>query len=164
MANPELWRRYCNLLCTVPELGLTLDVSRMTFDDAFLAKMEPAMRAAFTAMEGLERGDIANPDENRMVGHYWLRAPELAPTGEIAAEIKGTQPDRLGRALAGIARCELLRDRAKEALKQTRSALFYLPRDPEVLLVADRARERPCLPVVGQLVVGHSPGRRSISL
>ena len=29
----------------------------------------------------LEKGAIANPDENRMVGHYWLRAPERAPIG-----------------------------------------------------------------------------------
>ena len=36
-------------------------------------------------MDALEKGAIANPDENRMVGHYWLRDPELAPTPEIAA-------------------------------------------------------------------------------
>jgi glucose-6-phosphate isomerase len=30
-------------------------------------------------MEALEKGAIANPDENRMVGHYWLRNPDLAP-------------------------------------------------------------------------------------
>jgi glucose-6-phosphate isomerase len=90
MTNADLWRRYCDLLCTVPELGLALDVSRMTFDDGFLAKMEPSMQSAIKAMEGLERGDIANPDENRMVGHYWLRAPERAPTAEIAFAIRDT--------------------------------------------------------------------------
>jgi glucose-6-phosphate isomerase len=90
MTSKDLWRRYCQLLCPVPELGLTLDVSRMTFDDAFLARMEPAMKSAFAAMDDLERGAIANPDENRMVGHYWLRAPEKAPTAEIAAEIRNT--------------------------------------------------------------------------
>src|SRR6476620_6696314 len=44
-------------------------------------------------MDALERGAIANPDENRMVGHYWLRAPDLAPTPEIAAEIRKTIAD-----------------------------------------------------------------------
>ena len=34
-------------------------------------------------MDALEKGAIANPDEKRMVGHYWLRAPELAPTPEL---------------------------------------------------------------------------------
>jgi tetratricopeptide (TPR) repeat protein len=56
-----------------------------------------------------------------------------------AADVKGAQPERVGRALAGIARCELLRDRAKEALKQTRAALNLLPHDPEVLLVHGEA-------------------------
>ena len=46
------------------------------------------MQQAFEAMDALERGAIANPDENRMVGHYWLRAPDLAPSAEIAAEIR----------------------------------------------------------------------------
>ena len=35
----------------------------------------------------LERGAIANPDENRMVGHYWLRASKLAPTAELTKAI-----------------------------------------------------------------------------
>jgi glucose-6-phosphate isomerase len=35
-------------------------------------------------------GGIANPDENRMVGHYWLRNPALAPTPEIRKEIEET--------------------------------------------------------------------------
>src|SRR5207344_2071223 len=67
-----------------------LDVSRMRFDDGFLERMALAMQRAFEAMDGLERGAIANPDEKRMVGHYWLRAPDRAPKSEIAAEIKAT--------------------------------------------------------------------------
>ncbi|MSP55409.1 MAG: glucose-6-phosphate isomerase [Myxococcales bacterium] len=35
--------------------------------------------AAHAAMLALEAGAIANPDEGRQVGHYWLRAPDLAP-------------------------------------------------------------------------------------
>jgi glucose-6-phosphate isomerase len=41
-------------------------------------------------MAGLEAGAIANPDEGRMVGHYWLRNPQLAPTPEIRKEIEDT--------------------------------------------------------------------------
>jgi glucose-6-phosphate isomerase len=90
MTSHDLWARYRDYLCTIPDLGLTLDVSRMTFDAAFLARMEPAMQAAFVAMEELEAGAIANPDEKRMVGHYWLRAPELAPTPEITFAVRDT--------------------------------------------------------------------------
>ena len=57
----------------------------MGFDDAFLARMAPALERAFDAMAALEAGAIANPDEDRLVGHYWLRAPELAPTPALAA-------------------------------------------------------------------------------
>ena len=38
-------------------------------------------------MTTLEAGAIANTDENRMVGHYWLRAPGLAPDPEIGQAI-----------------------------------------------------------------------------
>jgi glucose-6-phosphate isomerase len=89
----ELWQRYQQYLCRVPSLGLSLDVSRMRFDDGFLERMRAPLAAAFADMAALEKGAIANPDENRMVGHYWLRKPELAPTPAIAAEITKTIAD-----------------------------------------------------------------------
>ena len=83
----DLWDRYQQYLCSNKSLGLSVDVSRMHFDGAYLQHMEPAIQGAFQAMDQLEKGAIANPDEQRMVGHYWLRAPQLAPTPELAAEI-----------------------------------------------------------------------------
>src|SRR5439155_4963163 len=96
MSNPtpaQLWSRFQKYLCTVPSLNLSLDVSRMHFDEAFLGQMEPKMQKAFAAMDELEKGAIANPDEKRMVGHYWLRAADMAPNREIAREIKDTLAD-----------------------------------------------------------------------
>jgi glucose-6-phosphate isomerase len=93
MSTPKLWKRYKQYLCQVPALGLALDVSRMRFDDRFLERMAPSMRQAFEAMDALERGAIANPDERRMVGHYWLRAPDLAPSREITTEIRKAVED-----------------------------------------------------------------------
>jgi glucose-6-phosphate isomerase len=90
MDAAELWKRYRQYLCRVDSLDLTLDISRMHFNDSFLASMEPAMQHAFTDMDALEAGAIANPDEKRMVGHYWLRAPQLSPTKEIARDIEST--------------------------------------------------------------------------
>jgi glucose-6-phosphate isomerase len=87
MNTGELWKRYKDTLCVAPSIDLTLDVSRMAFDDAFLARMAPAMEKAFTAMEELEKGAIANPDEKRMVGHYWLRDSKRAPNPEIRKSI-----------------------------------------------------------------------------
>jgi glucose-6-phosphate isomerase len=74
-----LWDRYREYLCVQESAGITIDVSRMKFGDDFFAKMEPAMQRAFAAMDALEKGAIANPDEKRMVGHYWLRDSSLAP-------------------------------------------------------------------------------------
>ena len=94
MTPSDYWQRYLQHLCVSPALDLTLDISRMTFDDGFFNRMAPHMQAAYAAMDALEKGAIANPDEKRMVGHYWLRAPQLAPTPELTREIE--------RALAAV--------------------------------------------------------------
>jgi glucose-6-phosphate isomerase len=90
MTNEQLWQRYQENLSVVANPGLTLDISRMNFTDDFLKLMEPHMQRAFLEMAQLEGGGIANPDEGRMVGHYWLRTPGLAPSAEMAAEIEFT--------------------------------------------------------------------------
>src|SRR5262245_50067974 len=90
MTPRELWDRYCRYLCAVDVLGFRLDISRMRFPDAFPGAMEARMQAAFAEMQALEAGGIANPDEKRMVGHYWLRAPERAPSPEIRRAIEET--------------------------------------------------------------------------
>jgi glucose-6-phosphate isomerase len=93
MNAADLWKRYQHYLCSDSSIDLTLDISRMHFDDGFFAKMEPAMQRAYQAMDALEKGAIANPDEKRMVGHYWLRAPERAPTPAITKEIRDSVAD-----------------------------------------------------------------------
>jgi glucose-6-phosphate isomerase len=90
MNNATLWQRHRRYLCRVPALGLALDISRMKFPDGFLDEMALPLQKAFEAMDALERGAIANPDEKRMVGHYWLRAPELAPMPDLAKDIRET--------------------------------------------------------------------------
>jgi glucose-6-phosphate isomerase len=86
----ELFERFKNLLHHDPRLGLSIDVSRIHFAPGFFETMEPRMQAAFAAMAELEAGAIANPDEQRKVGHYWLRAPELAPDPATREAITGT--------------------------------------------------------------------------
>ncbi|MET0343692.1 MAG: glucose-6-phosphate isomerase [Polyangiales bacterium] len=84
----DLWERYQQCLCVVDSVGLTVDVSRMKFAPDFFDRMTGPLDDAFDAMAALERGAIANPDEQRMVGHYWLRAPELSPTPELKEAIE----------------------------------------------------------------------------
>ena len=86
----ELWVRFQQNYHEYPAIGLAIDVSRVNFTDDFIASMEPQMVKAFDAMDDLESGEVANPDEGRMVGHYWLRTPDLAPTPEIRKTIEET--------------------------------------------------------------------------
>ncbi len=90
MNEREQWERYRQYLCAAPDIGLRLDISRMSFEDEYLDRMADPMARALDAMVRLERGERANVDEDRMVGHYWLRAPELAPDAAIAAQIEET--------------------------------------------------------------------------
>jgi glucose-6-phosphate isomerase len=90
MSREELWGRYKDRLIYDPATEFSLDSSRLNYDDAYLARMEPKVQAALSAMAELEAGAIANPDEKRMVGHYWLRTPSIAPSAEIRAEISST--------------------------------------------------------------------------
>jgi len=89
---------YRQQLLNFPELGVSLDFSRAPAPAGFAEKMAPAIAKAFADMAALEKGAVANPDEKRMVGHYWLRAPELAPDAKIAAEVKAAV-----EAIAGFA-------------------------------------------------------------
>jgi len=91
MDSLKLWERYkINLNC-YPDLGLMLDVSRMDFPDDYFKTMEPFMLKAYRDMAELEDGALANPDEGRMVGHYWLRTPYLAPSKEISQVVERTR-------------------------------------------------------------------------
>ncbi|MGE0494986.1 MAG: glucose-6-phosphate isomerase [Vulcanimicrobiota bacterium] len=82
------WQRFQDFYFAYPEAGLTLDLSRSDLAD--LTRFDEPMAGALAAMEALEAGAVANPDEQRMVGHYWLRFPELAPEPELTAEIRET--------------------------------------------------------------------------
>ncbi|MFA5072816.1 MAG: glucose-6-phosphate isomerase [Nitrospirota bacterium] len=89
--NPlDQWNQYDHFLCTIPSVGMMIDISRMRIREDYFIRMEPKMQQAFHAMDALEAGSIANPDEHRMVGHYWLRAPERAPSNALQSEIQDT--------------------------------------------------------------------------
>ncbi|MGC1526889.1 MAG: glucose-6-phosphate isomerase [Phormidesmis sp.] len=90
MDAASLWKRYQDWLYYHEGLGIYVDISRMRFDDAFVAKLAPQFEKAFKAVDELEAGAIANPDENRMVGHYWLRDADLAPSEALKKDIVET--------------------------------------------------------------------------
>ncbi|MGI6588416.1 MAG: glucose-6-phosphate isomerase [Peptococcia bacterium] len=90
MENGYSWERYQKHLYTNEALGLSLDYSCIHFSEEYLQEMEPRIEQAFCKMQELERGELANLDEQRMVGHYWLRNAALAPRKEISTEIGQT--------------------------------------------------------------------------
>lgn len=89
----QLWNRFRELYREFPSASLAIDLSRLTFADDFLTRMAVPMAKAFGAMKELEAGAIANPDENRQVGHYWLRYPALAPDPAVREAIAATLED-----------------------------------------------------------------------
>ena len=80
------WNQFNQSFIRYPDLGFSLDFSLAPLPDTFLQSLGGQIAAAEAAMRQLEAGGIANPDEGRMVGHYWLRNSALAPA-ELQAEI-----------------------------------------------------------------------------
>ncbi len=80
------WPSYQQLL-RYPQFGFSLDLSLMDIDPDHAVSLKDRIDKAFTDMMALEAGAIANPDEGRMVGHYWLRNAALAPTPELREAI-----------------------------------------------------------------------------
>lgn len=89
----ELWQEFQRFYREFPAVGISMDFSRMDFTPDFLDRMDPAVQSALDSMEQLDKGAIANPDENRMVGHYWLRDTSYAPSDSIRLEIESTLKD-----------------------------------------------------------------------
>lgn len=90
MASDNLWNQFKERLIFDKESGFSLDTSRLRFDEQYLARLEPKMHEALNEMASLEAGAIANRDENRMVGHYWLRDVSRAPTEDLQKAITST--------------------------------------------------------------------------
>jgi glucose-6-phosphate isomerase len=86
----QLWERFQRLYFEFQAIGLATDLSRTHLAEDFYNSMNAPLQKAFAAMDQLEKGEIANPDEKRMVGHYWLRNPGLAPNAEIRRSIEQT--------------------------------------------------------------------------
>ena len=86
-------KNYAQQLLRYPQMGISLDLSKLPLTDEYLKEMQPLIERAYGDIAALESGVIANPDENRMVGHYWLRNSAIAPTAELKAAIDGPLAD-----------------------------------------------------------------------
>ena len=91
MNSSTPWLNFQNNLYANEALGFFLDYNDSGISTPDIDRMRSLFDNALQAMSKLEQGAISNPDENRQVGHYWLRNPQLAPTSHIKHEIKGSQ-------------------------------------------------------------------------
>ena len=62
MSTNSLWDRFQKYFLRYEDLGISIDISRMRFEDGFFPKMEPLAGKAVKKMAELEAGAIANPD------------------------------------------------------------------------------------------------------
>ena len=81
------WDRFCDLLWFNDQLDMWIDVSRMNLNSCDIDSIKQNFIKAILSMEEIEKGSIANKDENRLVGHYWLRSPDMAPTEDLTNAI-----------------------------------------------------------------------------
>ncbi|MDA9923750.1 glucose-6-phosphate isomerase [bacterium] len=97
------WATYQKSVIRYPDIGFTLDTSRMNAPSEWSAEMQSKIARAFRDRAAIEAGEIMNPDEDRAVGHYWLRNPDLAPEEEGAwiRDVKNQVEDLAGKILRG---------------------------------------------------------------
>ena len=114
-------KQYAQQLLRYPDMGISLDFSKLPLTPEFLAEMNPLIERAYSDIAALEAGTIANPDENRMVGHYWLRNSAIAPTAELKAKSKRTWTVGIAAVLVV---CLLIVVLVKELLRAPIDALF----------------------------------------
>ena len=93
MNQKDLWSKFKNFYFLDRKLGFAMDISRMKVDQSFIDSFSSKFAKALENIKAIESGAITNPDENRMVGHYWLRDSSLAPKPEIKSEIDKTLAD-----------------------------------------------------------------------
>jgi glucose-6-phosphate isomerase len=97
------WQSYHQQLLRYPQYGFSLDLSLMDIEPDHITGLKEKIDKAFADMKALEAGAIANPDEGRMVGHYWLRNAALAPNSELRKAI--TAPLEALKAFADQVHC-----------------------------------------------------------
>lgn len=90
MSTSQTLETYSENIFVNKSLGFYLDFQAADLNPAEVRELSPSLHHALSNMQDLEDGAIANPDENRQVGHYWLRNNDLAPTPSTSESIQQT--------------------------------------------------------------------------
>lgn len=85
--NLNDWNKFSNYLWFSDELNIWIDISKIKFSEEDFDEINKKFVNVFKALDDLENGSIANIDEKRQVGHYWLRNSSIAPTNILKNKI-----------------------------------------------------------------------------
>jgi len=86
--NLNQWEKFSELLWFNNQLKIWLDISKVIYSNNQFKELEKVFQNVFDSIELLENGAKSNFDENRQVGHYWLRNSSIAPHKEIKDSIE----------------------------------------------------------------------------
>ena len=82
------WNKFVKYLWFDEDINMWLDISKVLFNEKKITEIERKFKNVYKASKDLEDGSISNVDENRQVGHYWLRNSNIAPDKEIGNQIE----------------------------------------------------------------------------
>jgi len=85
--NLNDWKKFSNYLWFSHDLNIWIDISKIKFNSDDFQTINQKFVNVFKALEELENGAISNIDENRQVGHYWLRNSSIAPNNILKNKI-----------------------------------------------------------------------------
>ena len=81
------WEKFSKYLWFSKDINMWMDISKVLFNEKQINEMVSKFEYVFKECKNLEDGAIANIDEKRQVGHYWLRNSEISPDKKIKNEI-----------------------------------------------------------------------------
>jgi len=85
--NLNNWEKFSNYLWFSDELNIWIDISKINFIKEDFEAINQKFVNVFKALDELENGAVANIDEKRQVGHYWLRNSSIAPNNVLKNKI-----------------------------------------------------------------------------
>jgi glucose-6-phosphate isomerase len=86
----DRFAHYLRFRSVLEDPYVELDLQLAGLGAADVEALQAPLKGALQAMQRIEDGSLANADEQRMVGHFWLRAPGLSPSTDIEQEIVRT--------------------------------------------------------------------------
>ena len=144
----DLWTRYQEYLAVCPTIDLTVDISRMRFDDGFLERMQPGMTAA-VRRHGRARAGSDRQPRREAHGRALLAARSRARAHRRDRE-RDREHQRAHPAVRrGRARRRIV-PRARAALSRTcwSSASAARRSGPSSWLLRSATRQRPDAPLL----------------